>query len=82
MLKKQKPPLSGGLLDDSCFSERFERALLVHSLDTSSRNEDSNMLLEFRDVYSALLEVRVASGFSGRVKLRSTGSVAETPADH
>lgn len=40
------------------------------------------MFLELRDIDSAFLEVWVSAIFSGRVKLRSAGSVAETPTDH
>ncbi len=69
-------------LNDAGGSEGFERTLFVDGADAPSRKGNANVLFELRNVDAALLEVWVSANFSGRVKLRCAGSVAETAAYH
>ncbi len=74
--------LSFAVLNNPRFFERPVQTELVHGFDAASGNGNSHIFFKFGDVNAPLLEIRVATVFTGRVKLRGASSVAVTAADH
>lgn len=68
------------ILNDPCFLERAESAILLDSLEALHRDVDNDGLFELRHIDAALLEVRLATDLAGRVELGRTDAVRIAPA--
>lgn len=62
-------------LDYPCFLECSESTVLVYRLDSASRDGETDVFLELRDVNSLVLEIELFSDLASRIVLGSTGTV-------
>lgn len=63
------------ILNDSCFRERFERAVLFDVAHALGGDSDLHGFAGLRNEDTALVKVRLATYLRGRVVLRCTGTV-------
>ncbi len=77
----KKSGLNRIFLDNSCFLEGVERAILLDSAECTSGDSQNDSFLEFRDVDALLLEIRVTANLAAGIKLRCTGAVRISSSD-
>src|SRR3989344_6940951 len=72
---------TGKGLNNPCFLESGEGAVLFKSFESFRRDVHDDSLIEFGYENAAALEISLAADLPGRVKLRRTGAVRVPPAD-
>lgn len=91
--KKKRPPFGWSFrgwgrqagwfkLYNPCFLESGVGAVLLDGLQSASRDVEDKSLLEFRNVDTLLLEVRVLSNSTARIELRCSSAVRISTAHH
>lgn len=70
------------LLNNSCFLQSSEGAMLLDGLQSSCRNSEIESFLQFRNIYPLLLEIGILSDHPSRIKLSSTSPVGITTSYH
>lgn len=71
----------GELLDQPCLSKSLVGAVLLDGAEAARRDVDADAFLEFRDIDTLFLEIRVTTNLAARVELRCTGAVGISSPD-